>query len=400
VYFGNNVVIDCYEYDDIFEYIQHTIMGPIGISEESWYFPGSSGLDSPVLSGEAVSLTIEAQAGVVRDLLPAELELLINDEIPNSYAVLLSDVQEHVEKYYLSNATYSPWLGQGTCFMSSEAWTTLYSDHYINAGTSATTPQGYTFRNGDEHVFSTIGGEPRLNWSTLGEDYTGSEIPNSVIRDNSGNLPDECKAFGWGAYSSGSITVTDCPSSCQGAADERDISVSYISNQLDIFGFSFKSPLLAFVAAFISGLFINTRNPDDLYDDDPLDLSGNNPEEFFKIGTFLFAALGEWLFSSELPPIETGVFTACQDSNNLPVCGLICDYCESVVPNVCVDNSFALDVLGPILPLTIPQLGTTLGAGLPGEFIQLTGLIGDDRSINCNIASDWEYVCSEKKFCQ
>lgn len=393
VYFGNNVVIDCYEYDDIFEYIQHTIMGPIGISEESWYFPGSSGFDSPVFSGEAVSLTIEAQAGVVRDLLPAELELNINEKIPNPYAVLLSDVQEYIEKYYFSNATYSPWLGQGSCYVSSEAWTALYSDHYINAGTSATAPQGYTFRDGGEHVFSTVGGSPRFNWSTLGEDFTGSGGPNSVIRDNSGNLPDECKAFGWGAYSSGYITVTDCPSSCQGAADERDISVSYTSNQLDIFGFSFKSPLLASFAAIISSLFINTGNPDDLYDDEPLNPLAN-PPEVAKIGAFLFAALGEWLFSSELPPIVTEeVFTACQGSN-LPVCGLICDYCESVVPNVCVDDPFALDTLPPGGELNITQFGAFLGGS---ELAVLIGLIGDDRSINCNVASGWEVVCAN--FC-
>ena len=169
--------------------------------------------------------------------------------------------------------------------------------------------------------------------------------------------------------------------------------MSYTSNQLDIFGFSFKSPLLASFAAIISSLFINTGNPDDLYDDEPLNPLAN-PPEVAKIGAFLFAALGEWLFSSELPPIVTEeVFTACQGSN-LPVCGLICDYCESVVPNVCVDDPFALDTLPPGGELNITQFGAFLGGS---ELAVLIGLIGDDRSINCNVASGWEVVCAN--FC-
>lgn len=393
-------MIDCYEYGDIFEYIQHTIMGPIGIDENGWFFPGSnSPADSPVLSGDAVSLTIEAIPGVVRDLLPFTFEEGINDFIPNSYAVLLSDSQEYVEKYYFSDATYSPWLGQGTCFMSSEAWTALYSDHYINGGTSATTPQGYTFQNGGDHEFSTIANNKRDFWSTLGEEYNENTaegfFPNSLIVDENGDLPDGCKAFGWGAYSSGYITVTDCPSSCAGTVDERDVSVSYISNQLDIFGLSFKSIYLLILANIINALLVNPDNPDDLFNDDPvnlIDLGMGSSSEQAKIGAFLFAALGESLFSSELPPIEMEVADTCQTTSDaLPVCELICAYCLFVVPDVC-ENSFSLDVIPP--PggkWTVPTIGDQLaGTELEG----LTDLISDDRSINCKAASDWESVCS------
>lgn len=176
--------------------------------------------------------------------------------------------------------------------------------------------------------------------------------------------------------------------------------MSYISNQLDIFGLSFKSPLLEIFATIISDLFI-TGNPDDLYDDDPLDLAAlavGAPSEVAKIGTFLFAALGEWLFSSELPPIEAEVFETCLSTPTLPVCGLICNYCASVVEDVCVDNPFALDTTGG--ELTIPVLlGGPLSAALPPEIASLAGIIGDDRSINCIIASGWESVCSNANFC-
>jgi hypothetical protein len=391
VYFGNNVVIDCYEYDDVFEYIQRTIMEPIGIDEEGWYFPGSSGDDSPVLAGDAVSLTIEAIPGVIRDLLPTQNEQIINDLIPNSYAVFLSDSQEYVERYYFSNTAYSPWLGQGTCFMSSEAWTALYSDHYINGGISATTPQDYIFRNGTEHEFSTIANNPRTDWTTLGEEFTGDTtagfFPKSVITDENGNIPDGCKAFGWGAYSSGYITVTDCPSSCQGTADERDISVSYISNQLDIFGLSFKSTYLLILANIINVLLINTGNPNET---DPLNVDNvDSPVEAAKIATFIFAALGESLFGSDLPPVRMEVADTCVNGGDLPVCDNICDYCDFVVPNVC-NNSFLLDTNFPTLTLTIPMLG-----GFAPPLKILTDIIGADQSINCRTTSDWVSVCSE-----
>ena len=393
-------MIDCYEYDDIFEYIQHTIMGPIGIDEEGWYFPGSSGADSPVLSGDAVSLTIEAIPGVIRDLLPTQLEQNIDEFIPNSYAVFLSDCQEYVEGYYWSDAAYSPWLGQGTCYMSSEAWTALYSDHYINGGTSATTPQGYTFRNGGAHEFSTATNNPRKYWSTLGENGL---VPNSVITDGTGNIPAGCKAFGWGAYSSGHITVTDCPSSCQGTADERDISVSYISNQLDIFGFSFKSIYLLILVNIINGLLVNAGNPDDLFNNDPFDPAAvwTDPLEGNKIVTFVFAALGESLFGSELPPVDMEVANACQTtsaSGTLPVCDIICGYCSMVVQNVCDNNPFAIDTTTGA-DYTVPQIRLSLGPNTTSPLAGLFDFIDNDRSINCNITSKWESVCSDASYC-
>lgn len=370
-------------------------MGPIGIDEEGWYFPGSnSPADSPVLSGDAVSLTVEAIPGVVRDLLPLKIEQGINDFIPNSYAVLLSDSQEYVERYFFSDADYAPWLGQGTCFMSSEAWTALYSDHYINGGTSATTPQGYTFRNGGDHEFSTIANNKRDFWSTLGEEFdeetTAGFFPNSVITDAAGNLPDGCKAFGWGAYSSGYITVTDCPSSCAGTVDARDVSVSYISNQIDIFGLSFKSIYLLILANIINALLVNPGNPDDIFNDNPVNINAlsSSQAEQAKIGSFLFAALGESIFGSDLPPIDMEVAGTCQTSSaTLPVCGVICDYCNNTVPSVC-GNSFLLD--GNPVELSIPDIRALLS----GPLQSLTDLIVDDRSINCREVSDWESVCS------
>jgi len=91
------------------------------------------------------------------------------------------------------------------------------------------------------------------------------------------------------------------------------------------------------------------------------------------------------------PPVDMEVADTCQATNGtLPVCGMICHYCTSVVPDVC-ENSFELDVVGGN-SVTVPAIGGLLPGG---DLTQFTGLIGDDRSINCRIASDWESPCSD-----
>ena len=285
-YFGTDVTIDGQFYNNILDYIQQTIMDPLDIDENLWYNPGSTDpSESPVLfNNDAVALTVEPTLFDVRDLRDFLLEFVLDNESPvgNPYAQFLSGIQANVEFYY-SPGTPSPWLGQGSGFMASGAWTKLYEDHYVRAGAAAVTPQGYKFRNGSEFFFKVIGGVPRGNWSTLGE-------PRSA--------PDGCTAIGWGAYSGGAIGLQDCPqTNCEASSSEdggsRDITTIYRSNQLDVFGISFKSYQFSFplqMYIIYNLLFTPSIN------------SNQNP---------LYFAFGLYLFGTQTPDITSFVRDAC-----------------------------------------------------------------------------------------
>ena len=286
-YFGTDVTIDGHFYTNILDYIQQTIMDPLDIDKKHWFNPGSiDPFESPVFNNDAVALTVEPTLFDVRDLRDFFLEELLDEESPigNPYARFLSGIQASVEFYYSPGAP-SPWLGQGSGFMASGAWTKLYEDHYIRAGAAATSPQGYRFRDGSEFVFKVIGGLPRENWSTLGE-------PRSA--------PEGCTAIGWGAYSGGAIGLQDCPQTdCEASGSDdggdRDITTIYRSNQQDVFTFSFKSFQLSFplqmflIYNLLFTPFINST-PNPLY------------------------AFGQYLFGNQTPYIATPVVQTCTSS--------------------------------------------------------------------------------------
>jgi hypothetical protein len=275
----------------------------------------------------------------------------------NPYGVFQAETLSSLEGYYSAGAP-SPWLGQGSCFMASESWTRLYEDHYLNWNRVATTPQGYQFRDGGEHVFFLVSGDSYTDWTSLG----------TQRNDQLG-----CQRWEWGAYSGGAIKVLDCPISRETACEDptaRDIVTIYKSTQLDIFGFSFKSLYLLLLVTAFNEIFFNAG--------DPSDISVTDDESAFAFGV---AALSAFVFSPELPPVNDDVVAACETDDQVfggLICDDICDVCDADVPSVCDNefvssNGFSLSSLNLGFPFTI---------------------IGDDRSVQCELLSDWVDICS------
>ena len=318
------------------------------------------------------------------------------------YAVMISESLQYAEDYYYSEASTPPWLGQGTCYMTSGAWTKLYEDHYLTGGEAAVTPKGYKFRNDgilgtSEHVFSTLSNENRTEWSTLGE-------PGRGMSDE--DRAKGCVKHGWAAYSGGQINVKDCPSTCSTGlkdTDTRDIQTIYESNQQDIFGLSFHSMGFSILMGVLDTRVVNAEHPDDMFNESPVDLKKvkiGDQLEIDKIGSFTFAALGEYFFGSNLFPLSQNVAQSCartvRAAQSIGICYEISNICENTFCSVC-GNPFMLDVILPDAGTSSTKTEIPITKFLDSEFDalgldSLMEIVGSDRNVNCN---SWKYICGE-----
>merc|ERR550514_1028832 len=96
----------------------------MGISQDDWYFAGSKpSNERPITSVSGVKPTYESPVFAVRDLSTIEL--------PLSYPAIFSGSNTILEgKADLFQFAAPQWLGQGTGYMSTDAFVKMTSSHF------------------------------------------------------------------------------------------------------------------------------------------------------------------------------------------------------------------------------------------------------------------------------